>query len=423
MVMLSWRLFPVDTPPPRAPALSAALRVGRVKFVSCVKYVKRAFCAPQCPGRAEPVIRVLMDSTAGCRRKASSVLSHERRAQPCPRVPTTPMACLQSLGRRGAARLMHDSFTLEVPRMCAVRLEAVLREGLRRPCVVVARVQMGAAVAEASVVERAGEKTFVGDTSAAFDAVRLSADGVALRDTPNAGGASVRSEVMSMEILKRAFGATLLATEMQAWYWPAHSPITDYVCTLNGETVGVSVTRAFHFVSSALFTAADARRLLAKKLQGVLNSTKAIVYPEFKRQVLHVFCRAQRVAELVLREYRSLGCELRGNTVLFLTVCEADWIYTERALVPQKVSCKKKKPVPERQRRTRVRDKTRKHKTKSHLKHLKRWCREALSLVAMSVLFALMLLLLCTILPWLAWSSARHYTTLLTQHTKHALRL
>ena len=308
------------------------------------------------------------------------------------RTPTRPFECLQSLGKSGVhPRLMHESFTLEIPSVCARNVKEVIAGDVRRPCAVVCKMYLHGGVEEGVVVE--GDFT----QSAAFDAVRLSADGVALRDTPNAGGASVRSEVMSMEILKRAFGATLLATEMQAWYWPAHSPITDYVCTLNGETVGVSVTRAFHFVSSALFTAADARRLLAKKLQGVLNSTKAIVYPEFKRQVLHVFCRAQRVAELVLREYRSLGCELRGNTVLFLTVCEADWIYTERALVPKKVPLIPKKSArQEKQRRTGHRTRHRREKRRAKMCAYRRQLlvsniKMVLATCALAVLFALML--------------------------------
>ena len=229
---------------------------------------------------------------------------------------------------------MHSSFSVEVPIACRARVVEVLAGRIERPCVVVTRVAMLKGTEAVEVRCAPHEKVIINDaTKADFDRVVLSEAGMALRDTPNAGGASVRSEVMSIEVLQRAFKAKLLATETEAWYWPAHSPITDYVCEINGETLGVSVTRAFHFVDASRFTTSDARRLLAKKLQGVLNSTQGIVFPEFRRQILHVFCKTQNIAKMVLQEYKTLKAKLRANTILFLTVCEAEWMYTEKCVV------------------------------------------------------------------------------------------
>ena len=104
---------------------------------------------------------------------------------------------------------------------------------------------------------------------------------------PNAGGSSLLSEVLSFEMLSRAFGATLDRTEMELTYVPGAPPrgrlarcdppsrainkiardslpatcsprgcaslapgskITDYAVTVHGGyKLGVSVTRAFKF--------------------------------------------------------------------------------------------------------------------------------------------------------------------------------
>jgi hypothetical protein len=56
----------------------------------------------------------------------------------------------------------------------------------------------------------------------------LSADAARVRDEDNAGGSSMISECMSMDVLHRAFGARLLKTEMELEYWPRNGAITDF---------------------------------------------------------------------------------------------------------------------------------------------------------------------------------------------------
>ena len=280
---------------------------SRAKIDATVRVVLPGKTPARSANALNPPNRVHHESELGVLSKRNLTRTHHR---------------LRSLGRPGVhPRLFHESFSLELPHLCRLGMARAISGDIRRPCTSVNKVYL------------CGQK----GGAEGFDAVALTDDGRALRDIPNAGGASVRSEVMSMEVLKRAFGATLLATEMQAWYWPAHSPITDYVCKVNETVLGVSVTRAFHYLGSSKFSQADANRLIKKKLQGVLNSMKAIVYPKFERQILHVFCKAASVGEMVLQEYRKLGSALRGNTVLMLTVCEAEWIYTEQLVVPKKV--------------------------------------------------------------------------------------
>ena len=174
-----------------------------------------------------------------------------------------------------------------------------------------------------------------------FPLSALSPAGIRLYDTPNAGGASVHSEVMSIELLQRMCKATLIATETEVTYWPPNGPITDYVCRIGSTPFGVSVTRAFHYRGSQYFTDCDAATLLNKKLQGVINSTTNVLFPGFSKQILHVWCQSDEVAQTVRRQYKRLSSVVRANTIVILTVCDAVWIYKEKRTSEKKPSMPK----------------------------------------------------------------------------------
>ncbi|KAJ9469596.1 hypothetical protein DIPPA_02123 [Diplonema papillatum] len=247
------------------------------------------------------------------------------------------------LGSKGSARLLADNYLIDLPRGAGDLVRASI--GHRwKPCFAVTGLSMvGSAAAVRDVSNRAG-------TGELFDHIRLSPDGQRIRDTPNAGGASVRSEVMSFELLRRAFKAELKATETEVWYWPKNGPITDYVCEIVGETIGVSVTRAFSY--KGVLGPADASRLLRKKLQGVINSSKTVLYPEFTRQILHVWCEDAAAAAQLRRAYAGLQCCYKSNTVVLVTVASAaSWIFDEKAhssrLAKKKTPAAKKKTPDE----------------------------------------------------------------------------
>jgi hypothetical protein len=111
-----------------------------------------------------------------------------------------------------------------------------------------------------------------------FYGVQLSEDALRLSSTPNAGGSSILSEIFSCELLSRLLDARLLLTEMQVRYYPVNSPMTDYVCEIDGKIVSVSVTRAMTSPRRR-YTFADARRLLRKKLLGLIYSTRNMILP------------------------------------------------------------------------------------------------------------------------------------------------
>jgi len=172
--------------------------------------------------------------------------------------------------------------------------------------------------------QRAG---FFDCTMTAFttiDKMRLSLGAVRIRDTPNAGGTSVNSEVMSFEFMRLLFGCTLLKTEMEIEYCP-RGKITDYAMMMNRRHYGVSVTRALKF--RGVFTRADANKLLTKKLFGIVESSRNVVH-KFDKQILHILVYEPYVADVLRAEWETLSAELTSNTTVLVTYTKnAPWIY------------------------------------------------------------------------------------------------
>eukprot|EP00727_Mastigamoeba_balamuthi_P014784 m51a1_g9931 putative protein (622) ;mRNA; r:52510-55487 len=165
-------------------------------------------------------------------------------------------------------------------------------------------------------------------------AASLSAEGNRMRLTPNAGGNSVWSEVLSYELLRAAYGARLLRTEMEIEY-ACDSKITDYSVRLRGRSIGVSVTRVINFADiaghkhQAEFSAADVRRLLEKKLYGVIASSAQVTDAHrWEKQVLHVFTTSPLVSRTVVEQFWQVREDLRADTVVVVTQCSnVDWIF------------------------------------------------------------------------------------------------
>lgn len=145
----------------------------------------------------------------------------------------------------------------------------------------------------------------------------LSIAAIRIATTPNAGGNSVVSEVLSFELFQRCFNAKLLKTEMEVDYFPMGGSITDYVCDIFGHKVGVSVTRAMRYHGE--FTEEDAYRLLTKKLRGVVQSTKNSM-EKWEKQILHVWTTSKDTANTLARVYHALESDVTSNTVVMVTV-------------------------------------------------------------------------------------------------------
>ncbi|XP_065183387.1 AAC-rich mRNA clone AAC4 protein-like [Sycon ciliatum] len=151
------------------------------------------------------------------------------------------------------------------------------------------------------------------------ETMRLCAAAERMRSTPNAGGSSVISEVLSYELLKRYANAELDRTEMEVTYFPEGGSIVDYTCFVQNCTVGVSVTRAMKFQGQ--YTVDDAERLLVKKLLGLRRAARNCLCGHWSKALLHVWAASPRVAALVQHAYWDLlPAEMRDNALVLVTV-------------------------------------------------------------------------------------------------------
>lgn len=146
--------------------------------------------------------------------------------------------------------------------------------------------------------------------------LQFSVGGYKLLTLPNAGGNSVLSEALSFELLQRCFRATLIKTEMEIEYFPLGGSMTDYVCSLCGNDVAVSVTRAMKFRGD--YTEEDAEKLLYKKLKGVVQSNRNAV-TKWSKQILHIWASSSMIASTVTSVFDRIDPKVKANTVVLVT--------------------------------------------------------------------------------------------------------
>lgn len=133
-----------------------------------------------------------------------------------------------------------------------------------------------------------------------LDAMQLCTDAERIVCEPNAGGMSVNSEALSMEYLARRLLARNVVTEMEVRYWCSNWKKCDFLCSVQGRRVGVSVTRAMSYPTHAGFTRDDALRLMEKKLFGLVLARDGVDdRHSFHKSILHVWAPNSRVADLI----------------------------------------------------------------------------------------------------------------------------
>jgi len=148
----------------------------------------------------------------------------------------------------------------------------------------------------------------------------------------NAGGKSEYSEALSMQYFHERFRAKKYIPEMEVRYCVNYK-MCDYICSIKGTRVGVSVTRAMGFPTSARFTSTMAYCLLQKKLRGLVISRRGVCEEQsFHTSILHVFCQDEKVVEIIKNVYPLFLDEDTSDTmkdiIVILTICEQKYIYT-----------------------------------------------------------------------------------------------
>lgn len=148
----------------------------------------------------------------------------------------------------------------------------------------------------------------------------------------NAGGKSEISEMFSINYFKHVYGAYNTIFETEVNYWFTYKMV-DFICTINGNRVGVSVARAMGYPSADDFTEDIAKRLLHKKLYGLIIARNGVVRSQsFTRSILHIWCQDMRIAKLIKNAYNNInpldyGVNVKGIVIIQLTVCDDNQIY------------------------------------------------------------------------------------------------
>ena len=151
----------------------------------------------------------------------------------------------------------------------------------------------------------------------------LSAGGQRIFDTPNAGGSSTESEVMSFEVLHHCDRAVIYKTETEILYAPPDdagaSSITDLEVTIAGEKYGVSVTRVFRPTPTGP-TDLETLDLLTRKLDGVVRSSQRVLAADrWRKQILHVFTPNAAGVAQIMRVLPQIPSATRADTIVLVT--------------------------------------------------------------------------------------------------------
>jgi hypothetical protein len=176
------------------------------------------------------------------------------------------------------------------------------------------------------------------DSAIAFERLFTEADAPALTDggreilaDGNAGGSSLLSEVFAFELLGRCEEAELVKTETEIVY-DQPGAITDLLVSIDGEKLGVSVTRAVGFPFDAPYTVEQATLLLEGKLADILVSTANVSEEDrWRKQILAVLAFAPGHAESLTTALDGIDPAVRADTIVWVLVTDGadDFVYCD----------------------------------------------------------------------------------------------
>jgi len=151
---------------------------------------------------------------------------------------------------------------------------------------------------------------------------------------PNAGGNSLISEILSLEIMinifkncfprKRNNKLLSIITEGEVKYtFPNNSPKTDYIIKLMNKSIAVSVTRAMHF-GEFIFTEDKARKIISGKVRRIHESNKNVLPPyNWNNQILHVITQREEYAKILKKVFNELDSEYTDKIFIICSVIES----------------------------------------------------------------------------------------------------
>lgn len=178
------------------------------------------------------------------------------------------------------------------------------------------------------------ESTVIRDSfNIEWETIQLSFDAERSLDIENAGGNSARSEALSIHYFNTVHNATDFMLEMEVPYWIDYKMV-DFICTIDSERCGVSVTRAMKYRDPDGYTFKDGHELLYKKLYGLIVARKGVEKrARFYKSILHIWCQTENIAKILTEVYKTIdissyGLDIKGSLTLLLTVYNDESIYS-----------------------------------------------------------------------------------------------
>ena len=167
-----------------------------------------------------------------------------------------------------------------------------------------------------------GTDTFETDP---LDSAWLTEGGAEIYDEGTLGGSSILSEVFAFEVLASCEDALLLKSETEILYDVTDSSIADILVSIDGENVGVSVTRAFHYPPTEPWSEAEALDLLERKLSDLHEATDSVSEADaWSHALLHIIAYDTDHADHMAAAYGSLPDEIKLDTLVFITTTDGD---------------------------------------------------------------------------------------------------
>lgn len=161
--------------------------------------------------------------------------------------------------------------------------------------------------------------------TAAFDPALLSDGAQEILEEGTAGGSSGNSEAIAYDVLYRCELADLLLSETEVVYDDPDSSRTDFLASIDGRNVAVSVTRAYHHPPAEPCVEADLADLLARKLGAVLDAAShADPANPWERSILHVIAYNAQCADATMAAYNTLDAGIRADTIFVITVTDGE---------------------------------------------------------------------------------------------------
>ncbi len=157
------------------------------------------------------------------------------------------------------------------------------------------------------------------------DISKWCAESIFLGNSKNLNERSKLSEMTSMYILNKYFGAKTARSECDVKYWNDFWKKCDYITKISNKPLAISVSRmngpAYFYMPTRIRMCIGAMELLYKKIYGLVVARSGIVEKvSFDYSILHVFVPSYEAALCVAFVFDQLSEEIKSDITLIVTV-------------------------------------------------------------------------------------------------------